>query len=71
MAYGENNGRFREIRIGRSEANMGGEGPPVKWTDLEQMPKRAPQASKKLQNTSGRQALEKSIFSMLCTEMSP
>jgi len=35
MAYGENNSRFREIRIGRLEANMGGEGVPVKSTDVE------------------------------------
>jgi hypothetical protein len=35
MAYGENNSRFREIRIGHLEANMGGEGVPVKSTDVE------------------------------------
>jgi hypothetical protein len=30
MVYGKNKGRFREIRASRLEANMGGEGTPVK-----------------------------------------
>jgi hypothetical protein len=38
MAYGEKNGRFREIRIGRFATNMGGEGVPVKSTDVERAP---------------------------------
>jgi hypothetical protein len=35
MAYGKNKGRFRETRVGRFAPNMGGEGPPVKSTDVE------------------------------------
>jgi hypothetical protein len=51
MAYGENNGRFREIRIGRFAANMGGEGVPVKSTDVEKEPNGPDRVSEKLQNT--------------------
>ena len=35
MAYGENKGRFREIRVGRFAANMGVAEAPVKSTDVE------------------------------------
>src|SRR5229473_729318 len=35
MAYGKNKGRFRETRVGSFVPNMGGEGPPVKSTDVE------------------------------------
>ena len=35
MAYGENKGRFREIRVGRFDANMGVAEAPVKSTDVE------------------------------------
>jgi hypothetical protein len=35
MAYGENKGRFREIRVGRFASNMGVVEPPVKWTDVD------------------------------------
>ncbi len=51
MAYGRNEGRFREIRIGRFAANMGGEGVPVKSTDVEREPNGPDRVSKKLQNT--------------------
>src|SRR5258705_8785733 len=52
MAYGRNEGRFREIRIGRFAANMGGEGVLVKSTDVEREPNGPDRVSKKLQNTS-------------------
>jgi len=51
MAYGRNEGRFREIRIGRFAANMGGEGVAVKSTDVERVPDGSDKISKKLQNT--------------------
>jgi hypothetical protein len=35
IVYGKNEGRFRGTRVGRSSANMGGEEPPVKSTDVE------------------------------------
>ena len=35
MAYGENKGRFREIRVGRFAGNMGVAEAPVKSTDVE------------------------------------
>jgi len=35
MAYGKNKGRSRETRVGRFAPNMGGEGVPVKSTDVE------------------------------------
>jgi hypothetical protein len=38
MAYGENKGRFREIRVGRFDPNMGAEAAPVKWTVREKVP---------------------------------
>jgi hypothetical protein len=38
MAYGENKGRFREIRVGRFAANMGVAEAPVKSTDVERAP---------------------------------
>jgi hypothetical protein len=37
MAYGENKGRFREIRVGRFDPNMGAEAVPVKWADSEKV----------------------------------
>jgi hypothetical protein len=37
MAYGENKGRFRKIRVGRFDPNMGAEAAPVKWTDSEKV----------------------------------
>jgi hypothetical protein len=48
MAYGKNKGRFREIRVGRFAANMGGEGVPVKSTDVDGALKGAGLVSKKL-----------------------
>jgi hypothetical protein len=45
MAYGEKNGRFGEIRIGRFAANMGGEGVAVKSTDVERAPNGPDRAS--------------------------
>jgi hypothetical protein len=33
MAYGKSKGRFRETRVGVSNANMGGEAVAVKWRD--------------------------------------
>jgi hypothetical protein len=38
MAYGENTGRFREIRVGRFVPNMGAREASVKSTDVEEMP---------------------------------
>jgi hypothetical protein len=35
MAYGENKGRFREIRVGRFAPNMGAAEVAVKSTDVE------------------------------------
>jgi hypothetical protein len=35
MAYGKNEGRFREIRASRFDPNMGAEAAPVKSTDVE------------------------------------
>jgi hypothetical protein len=35
MAYGKNKGRFREIRVGRFDPNMGAEAASVKWTEIE------------------------------------
>jgi hypothetical protein len=37
MAYGENKGRFREIRVGRFAANMGALAPGVKSTDVDEV----------------------------------
>jgi hypothetical protein len=48
MAYGENEGRFGEIRVGRFDANMGGEEPSVKSTDVESTLWGRPSLSKKL-----------------------
>jgi hypothetical protein len=52
MAYGKNKGRFREIRVGRFDPNMGAAEPPVKSTDVEGVPKDAGLVSKKWQNAS-------------------
>jgi hypothetical protein len=52
MAYGENKGRFREIRVGRFVSNMGAREASVKSTDVEQGADGYEQVSKKLQNTS-------------------
>jgi hypothetical protein len=35
MAYGKNKGRFREIRVGRFDPNMGAAEAPVKSTDVD------------------------------------
>jgi hypothetical protein len=35
MVYGRIEGRFREIRVGPVDPNMGGARPPVKSTDVE------------------------------------
>jgi hypothetical protein len=51
MAYGKNKGRFREIRVGRFDPNMGAEEVPVKSTDVESTIGGTPSLSKKLQNT--------------------
>jgi hypothetical protein len=48
MAYGRNEGRFREIRAGRVGPNMGGEEAAVKSTDVERRPSRVEFLSKKL-----------------------
>ena len=38
MAYGENKGRFGEIRVGRFDPNMGAEAVAVKWADVNTSP---------------------------------
>ena len=48
MAYGGNKGRFREIRVGRFEANMGGEAAPVKSTSVDGPKGRVRDISQKL-----------------------
>ena len=48
MAYGKNKGRFRETRVGRFDPNMGGEGAPVKSTDVEEGAEGRKVLSKKL-----------------------
>jgi hypothetical protein len=48
MAYGKNKGRFREIRVGRFDPNMGAEEVPVKSTDVESTIDGTPSLSKKL-----------------------
>jgi hypothetical protein len=50
MAYGENKGRFREIRVGRFDSNMGAVEAPVKSTDVEETLGDQAIVSKKLQN---------------------
>ncbi len=52
MAYGENKGRFREIRVGRFEGNMGVAGAPVKSTDVEGGREQGEPVSKKLKSAS-------------------
>jgi hypothetical protein len=47
MAYGKNEGRFRETRVGRFDPNMGGEAVPVKSTDVESVLECTPVLSKK------------------------
>jgi hypothetical protein len=37
MAYGKNKGRFRGIRVGRFDPNMGALAPGVKSTDVESL----------------------------------
>jgi len=37
MAYGENQGRFREIRVGRFDPNMGAREASVKSTDVDEV----------------------------------
>ena len=39
MAYGKNKGRFREIRVGRFDPNMGAAEAQVKSTDVDDIPK--------------------------------
>jgi hypothetical protein len=41
MAYGKNEGRIREIRVGRFVPNMGAVGAPVKSTDGDDLPARS------------------------------
>jgi hypothetical protein len=48
MAYGKNKGRFREIRVGRFDPNMGAEEVPVKSTDVESTSSACAAMSKKL-----------------------
>jgi len=48
MAYGRIKGRFCETRVGRVDANMGGEKVPVKWTAVESASAGADSLSKKL-----------------------
>jgi hypothetical protein len=48
MAYGKNEGRFRETRASRFGANMGGEAAPVKSTDVEMATEEAGTLSEKL-----------------------
>jgi hypothetical protein len=48
MAYGRNEGRFRETRVGRVAPNMGGEKVAVKSTDVESTLGGAQFLSKKL-----------------------
>jgi hypothetical protein len=46
MAYGENEGRIREIRVGCFVPNMGAVGAPVKSTDGDDGPKEPDNTSK-------------------------
>jgi hypothetical protein len=48
MAYGKNKGRFREIRVGPFDPNMGAAEVAVKSTDVDEVFRRCGFSSKKL-----------------------